>query len=87
MIRQTERRCFMADYEYFIDNLVALYEEYGHRFLVIKNEKVIGAYNSFDDAFAETIKTETLGTFLIQECVADSAELIKTFQGNVSFAM
>jgi hypothetical protein len=77
----------VADYEYFINNLAALYKEYGHRFLVIKNEKVISAYNSFDDAFAETIKTEPLGTFLIQECVADTAELIKTFQGNVAFAV
>jgi hypothetical protein len=77
----------MADYEYFINNLADLYKEYGHRFLVIKNEKVISAHNSFDDAFAETVKNEPLGTFLIQECVADPSELIKTFQGNVSFAV
>jgi hypothetical protein len=77
----------VADYEYFINNLATLYKEYGHRFIVIKNEKVIGAYNSFDDAFSETTKTEPLGTFLIQECVENPAELIKTFQGNVSFAV
>jgi hypothetical protein len=77
----------MPDYGYFIDNLAALYQQYGHRFLVIKNEKVIGAYNSFDDAFTETVKTEALGTFLIQECVSDPKELVKTFQGNVSFAV
>lgn len=76
----------MADYDYFINNLADLYKEYGHRFLVIKNEQVVGAYNSFDDAFNETTKTEKLGTFLIQECVENPDDLILTFQGNVSFA-
>ena len=76
----------MADYDFFINNLTALYKEYGHRFLAIKNETVIGAYNSFDDALTETLKTEAPGTFLIQECVADPNDLILTFQGNVSFA-
>ncbi|MDR0519302.1 MAG: hypothetical protein LBG82_04535 [Clostridiales Family XIII bacterium] len=77
----------MADYDYFINNLASLYQKYGHRFLVIKNEKVIGAYNSFDDAFSETIKTEKLGTFLIQDCVSNPDDLIRTFQGNISFAV
>jgi hypothetical protein len=77
----------MNDYEYFRENLSALYEKYGHRFLVIKNCTIIGAYNSFDDAYIETTKTEPLGTFLIQECVSDSAELMQLFQGNISVAI
>ena len=76
----------MADYDFFINNLGALYKEYGHRFLVIKNEKVIGAYNSFDDALTEALKTEKLGTFLVQECVKNPDDLILHFQGNISFA-
>ena len=76
----------MADFDYFMNNIASLYKEYGHRFLVIKNEQVIGAYNSFDDALNETIKTEKPGTFLIQECVEDPKDLILTFQGNVAFA-
>jgi len=76
----------MADFDYFINNLAVLYKEYGHCFLVIKNEQVIGSYNSFDDALNETIKTEKLGTFLIQECVENPDDLILTFQGNVLFA-
>ena len=76
----------MADYDYFINNLAALYKEYGHRFLVIKNEQVIGVYYSFDDALNETVKTDKPGTFLIQECVEDPEDLILKFQGNVTFA-
>jgi len=75
-----------ADYDYFTNNLATLYKQYGRRFLVIKNEQVIGTYNSFDDAFNETTKTEKLGTFLTQECVENPEDLILTFQGNVAFA-
>ena len=76
----------MADYDYFINNLATLYKVYGHRFLVIKSEQVIGAYYSFDDALNETVKTEKPGTFLIQECVENPEDLILKFQGNVAFA-
>jgi hypothetical protein len=76
----------MADYDYFINNLSTLYKQYGHRFLVIKNEKVIGAYHSFDDAFTETIKTEELGSFLIQECVKNPDDLIMHISSNIEFA-
>ena len=76
----------MADYDFFINNLAKLYKEYGHRFLVIKNERVIGAYHSFDDAYTDTIKTEDLGTFLIQECVENPDDLIMHFSSNIEFA-
>ena len=75
----------MKDYEYFIENLETLYTEYGHRFLVIKNEGVIADYDSFKTAYDETIKTEALGTFIIQECVDDPTKLIHHFQFNVKF--
>jgi hypothetical protein len=69
----------MADYDYFINNISELYKKYGHRFLVIKNEQVIGSYLSFDDALDETLKTEKPGTFLIQECVENPDDLILHF--------
>ena len=77
----------MADYDFFINNLAELYKEYGHRFLVIKNEKVVGVYNSFDDALTETLKTEKPGSFLIQECVENPKDLVLTFQGNIAFSI
>jgi hypothetical protein len=76
----------MADYEYFTKNLKELYAKYGHKFIVIKNEEVIGAYDTFDVAFDTTMQTEELGTFIIQECVSDPTELVQSFQGNVTFA-
>ena len=76
----------MEDYDFFIDNLPALYAEYGHRFLVIKNQSVMGAYDDFREAYDETLKTEELGTFIIQECVDNPEKLVQRFQLNVSFS-
>ena len=74
----------MRDYDYFINNLADLYAEYGHRFLVIKEQSVIGAYADLKTAYRETIATEKLGTFIIQECVDDPQKLVQNFQFNVS---
>ncbi|MDR3165584.1 MAG: hypothetical protein LBU13_08400 [Synergistaceae bacterium] len=76
----------MDDYKYFIDNLDALYKEYGHCFLVIKNQQVIGTYNRMDAAYDEARKTEPIGTFIIQECVDDPEKLVLSFQSNVAVA-
>jgi len=77
---------YMDDFDFFNNNIASLYREYGHCFLVIKNEMVIGAYHSFDDAFNETTMTEKLGTFLIQECAENPEDLIIMFQDNVKLA-
>jgi hypothetical protein len=76
----------MKDYDYFKNNLNDLYKQYGHRFLAIKNQQVIGVYNDFDTAYAKTRETEKAGTFIIQECVDDPAKLVLSFQANVAVA-
>ena len=73
------------DYYFFEKNMEPLYEKYGHKFLAIKNQGVIGVYNTFQEALDNTLKTEKLGTFLIQECFKNKEENMQFFQGNVSF--
>ena len=75
------------DYEYFERNMSSFYKKYGRKFLVIKNQKVIGVYDSFGEAFSETRKSEELGTFLIQECFRNLKESVHHFQSNVSFSV
>jgi hypothetical protein len=53
---------------------------------VIKNRNVLGAYNSFNTALDETLKTEPAGSFIIQECFKEKKEAVNHFQGNVMFA-
>lgn len=73
------------EYKYFSENMPALYKRYGHKFLVIKGNRVIGSYDNELLALKTTLKKEDLGTFLVQECVEKSEMLIHHFQGNVSF--
>jgi hypothetical protein len=71
------------DYEYFTRNMENLYKLYGRKFLSLKGERVLGAYDSFKEAFEKTRETEKMGTFLIQECFKNRSEAIRHFQTNV----
>jgi len=59
------------DFKWFVENYDSLYEKYGHSFLAIKNKTVLGAYSTCVEGVKETQKTETLGTFIVQECTGD----------------
>ena len=61
------------DYHWFLDNYDKLYSKYGHKYLAIKNNKVIGAYDSYADAVNETLLKEELGSFIVQECNGDES--------------
>jgi hypothetical protein len=71
------------DYEFFLQNTAHFYQEYGSKFLAIKNKDVIGVYGTFDEALKNTLKTESPGTFLVQECLKSPDDGVVRFQGNV----
>lgn len=76
-----------SNFKYFNDNFEELCKSYLGKYIVIKDESVIGCYNSFDEAFDETIKTEEIGSFLIQLCSSDEDNNINYFySNNVVFA-
>jgi hypothetical protein len=56
------------NFTFFLENYDDLYHQFGHSFLVIKNKEVIGVYNDFAKAVAETKKHEKIGNFIVQEC-------------------
>ena len=71
------------EFQYFLDHQKELVEQYGGKFIVIKNQQVIGVYNSETEAFTETQKQHELGTFLIQECKSGSEVYTQTFHSRV----
>ncbi len=74
------------NYEYFTMNFDELHLKYVNKFIVIKECKVIGDYESFDEAYQNTIKTEEIGTFLIQQCVSLDSTANFFYSNNVVFA-
>lgn len=65
-----ERR---IDFDYFIENYKKLYEKYGHKFLAIKDKKVLGAYNSVLEAVNDLTGKYKVGDYIIQECTGDDS--------------
>lgn len=59
------------NYKWFIDNLESLWAQYGHKWLAIKDKKIIGVYDTFAEGVEVTEKTEKRGTFNVQECMPD----------------
>ena len=75
------------NYSFFVSNLSTLVNQYTDKYVVIKDEAIIGIYDSFKSAFDETKKTEELGTFLIQFCSDDPQSDVNYFySNNVVFA-
>jgi hypothetical protein len=73
------------NYAWFEKNLPELVKSYEDKYVVIKEEKLLSAYETFDEAFNETVKTEDLGTFIIQFCSLDKGKTIQTFHSRVAF--
>ena len=71
------------EFKYYLDNQDELVSKYNGKFIVIKGEKIIGVYNSHSDAYTETTKKETLGTFLIQHCIPGKESFSQTFHSQV----
>jgi hypothetical protein len=74
------------EFKYYVDNQKELVKQYNGKFIVIKDEKIIGAYPSEIIAYTETIKNNELGTFLIQLCMPGKDSYSQTFHSRVIFA-
>ena len=61
------------DFDYFVANYQKLFKEYGHKFLAIKDKKILGSYNSIPEALEDLSKTYEVGTYIIQECTGDDS--------------
>ena len=71
------------EFNYYLKHQLDLVSKYCGKFIVLKNEKVIGAYSSHSEAYNESAKKEKLGTFLIQHCLPGKDGYTKTFHSQV----
>ena len=56
------------EYQWFLENYNALFNQYGHAFLAIKNGAVLGVYQSYAEGVKKTLLSEEPGTFIVQKC-------------------
>lgn len=62
------KKMFEEELEFFKENQTELVEKFDGKFLVIKGNEVLGAYETPIDALNEGIKKAELGSFMIQPC-------------------
>lgn len=72
------------EFEFYLKHQDELVQKYNGKFLVIKNQKVIGSYENFSAAVEETSKTEDMGTFLVQKCSPGKDDYTATFHSRVA---
>ncbi len=71
--------------QYYIDNQTELVNTYKGKFIVIKDQLVVGSYDKELEAYNESVKLFDLGTFLIQEVQPGNENYTQTFRSRVIF--
>ena len=73
------------EFQYYINHQKELVEKYRGKVLVIKNEKVIGVYDSDLEAVEKTSEKHDIGTFLVQKCDSGTNSFTQSFHSRVWF--
>ena len=74
------------EFYWYIANQSELVKIYNGKYLVIKDKKVVGAYDTVLEALTEAKKKYDAGTFLIQLCTQGKDAYTVTFHSRVTFA-
>lgn len=75
-------KVLLREFEYFIAHQDQLAQQYDGRVLVIKDEAVIGVYDTELEAVRKTSEEHELGTFLVQRCAAGPECYTAVFHGS-----
>lgn len=71
------------EFEYYIANQESFVSQYEGKYIVLKDNKVVGVYDSEIEAYQEAQKTYPLGTFLIQLVESGAENYTETFYSHV----
>jgi hypothetical protein len=71
------------EFEYFLKHQNELAEQYPGKFVAIKDELVLGSFESIAEAVHETAKKHRLGTFLVQKCEFGQEAYTQVFHSRV----
>ena len=59
------------EYKYFDQNRKEFIKKYKGKYIVLKDNDILGVYDSMPEAISETTKEHELGSFLVQQCVPE----------------
>lgn len=73
------------EYLYYKNNIDKLNTDYTNRFIIIKDETLIGDYETIEEAMAAGLSKFEPGTFLVQQCIPEDDQIMR-FYSRVSFS-
>lgn len=73
------------EFNYYLQNQSKLVEKYNGKYIVIKSNEILGAYDSEIEAVNETSKNYPIGTFLVQKCEPGTDSYTQTYHSRVAF--
>ncbi|MHB1005772.1 MAG: hypothetical protein ACYC3S_09040 [Chloroflexota bacterium] len=72
------------EFQYYLEHQDELVARYNSKFIVIKDRRVIGAYDSQLEAIRKTQEQHELGTFLVQKCEPGKASYTQSYHSRVA---
>lgn len=75
------------EFQYYLDNQADFVKKHANKFLVIKNQEVVGVYDTKENAYDDATSKFELGTFLIQQCLPGTLGHTQTFHSQVIFTI
>lgn len=73
-------------FDYYLKHQSELVAKYDGKFIVVRNDEVIGVFEDELTAVRETAKTHAVGTFLVQRVSGGDSAYTQTFHSRVAFA-
>lgn len=71
------------DFDYYVKNHKEIIQKYLNKYIIIKEEKIVDSYNTFEEALEKASKKYELGTFIIQKCSENLDEQTQIFHSRV----
>ncbi len=73
------------EFDYYLANQADLVRQYNGRYVVIRDQQVIGVYDNQVAAVSATQASYPLGTFLVQKVEPGTGAYTQTFHSRVAF--
>lgn len=73
-------------FEYYLENQNDIVEKYNGKCIVIKDYAVVGAFNTEEEAYFDSLEKYEQGTFIIQKCSPGEKDYTQMFHSRVAFA-
>jgi len=75
------------EFDFYKAHQKELVKNYEGKYLVVKNQAVVGVYGTREEAIQESMKKYTLGTFLVQYVQSGENNHTQTFHSRVMFSV